>query len=854
MIELEKNYDHKKCEEGKMESWYSSNFFEAYRKENRKKKPFSMIVPPPNVTGILHIGHALNCTTLDTIARYKKLNNYDVLFLPATDHAGIATQAKVEESLKKRNIDKYELGREKFLLEAYKWKDEHHDYIRKQWDALGLSMDYSKERFTLDENMSKVVNHVFKKLYDEGLIYRGERIINWDPVLKTALSDIEVNYKEDDGKFYYFKYQLEGEDDYLQVATTRPETMFGDQCLVFNPKDERYRHLLGKYVINPADKKRIPIIADEYVDISFGTGLMKCTPAHDPNDFEIAKRHDMKFVKIFTDDIKMNDNCPEKYRGLDNLTCRDMLVEDIKNDGNLIKIEDIKHNVAHSERTDCVVEPMLSKQWFVKMKPLSEAVLKVQRSKDKTRFFPKRYEKIFSSWLKKTNDWCISRQLWWGHRIPIYTDKITGEVICSEERLDEKRYLQDEDVLDTWFSSALAPFAFLNWPDDQLYKRFYPLDMMVTAYDIIFFWVERMAFDGLHFTKKMPFKKVLIHGLVRDDKGRKMSKSLGNGIDPFAVINEYGADSLRLSLLLSSTPGLDISFSMARVEKAHSFINKLWNASRYILMMVDEGFKLRPYKTSELSFVDVYILDKMNYLLKNVKKNMDKCEIGQAFEYIYNFIYDNFCGEYLEYSKVSMKEDGRKEITLLVLLDLLKKILIILFPFIPFVTETIYLSMIGNKKSIYNETYPSLSRRKLPKEDVALCSSLNEAIRCLRNFKAENSLQPNSPVDLFISDDENTKKVIPYLKRFSFAEKITEKDGEMQYHFPSFSLSIDVSNNETILQNIEKRKAFLSKEIERSRKLLSNENFINKASPEKVEKEKEKYQKYLSEYQKYQNS
>lgn len=860
MKELGKLYEHKECEEGKENFWLENHYFEANRVENRNKTPFSMIVPPPNVTGILHIGHALNTVTLDTIARYKKLCNYDVLFLPGQDHAGIATQSKVEEKLLKEGISKYDLGRENFLKEAYKWKDEHHDYIYKQWLALGLSMDYSKERFTLDENTSKAVTHVFKTLYDQGLIYRGERITNWDPILKTALSDIEVVYKEDPGKFYYFKYYLEDHSRYLEVATTRPETMFGDVCLVYNPKDERYKDLEGKKVINPANGQLIDIISDFYVDKEFGTGLMKCTPAHDPNDFEIAKRHDLKFIKIFTDDIKMNENCPVEYQGLDNISCRDKLVEKIKEDGNLIKIEDIKHNVAHSERSGAVVEPLLSKQWFVKMKPLSEAVLKCQKTDAKTEFFPSRYENIFLQWLSNTNDWCISRQLWWGHRIPVYTSKKTGEVICCEEKLDPDEYTQDEDVLDTWFSSALAPFVFLNWneKDDELYKRFFPLDVMVTAYDIIFFWVERMAFDGLHFTGKMPFKKVLIHGLVRDEKGRKMSKSLGNGIDPFEIIDKYGADSLRLALLSSCTPGLDISFSMSKVEKAHGFINKLWNASRFTMMLLNNEFKdediFSNFKIEDLklSFIDSYVLSKFNNLVKDVRKNMEKYEIAQANEYLYNFVYDIFCSEYLEYLKVKDESSNYKD-SLLLLYYLLKNILIMLFPCTPFVAETIYQVLPEHKKSIYEENYPDEIKLSISEDDVKLASSLNEAIKNVRNFKSQNNLAPNEKIKLNIqASKEDIKKVSPYLKRFLFAQEVNELSGiDNPLHFEKFSLSIDVEDNEAIQAKIKKRLEFLTSEIERSKKLLSNPNFLSKANPIKVKQEEEKYQSYLEEYKKY---
>lgn len=855
---MDKVYDHVAVEKGKEDFWEKQGYFEAMRKENLGRPTFSMIVPPPNVTGILHIGHATNTTILDILARYKKLCGYDVLFLADMDHAGIATQAKVEEKLKSEGKNKYELGREGFLTEAWEWKEEHADYITKQWKALGLSMDYSKERFTLDPGMCLAVNTVFKKLYDEGLIYRGERIINWDPVLRTALSDIEVIYSQDNGKFYYFKYWLSDHSRFLEVATTRPETMFGDQAVCFNPEDKRYQGLEGKSVINPANGEPLPLIADRYVDPTFGTGVMKCTPAHDPNDFQIAKRHNLKLVKTMNEDGTMNSNCPKDYVGLDRFACRKKILEQIKAQGDLIRIEDIVHNVGHSERSKAVVEPMLSKQWFVRMDKLSQAVLEAQKGAGKTEFFPERFSAIFSQWLEKTEDWCISRQLWWGHRIPVYTNKTTGEVICSVEPLDEANWTQDPDVLDTWFSSALAPFAFLGWPDTQnaLYQRFYPLDVMVTAYDIIFFWVERMAFEGLHFTGKMPFKTVYIHGLVRDSQGRKMSKSLGNGIDPFQVIEQYGTDSLRYALATGGTPGLDINFSMTKVENAHNFLNKVWNASRYILSLLDEGFKPRCLTSEELSCTDTWIYSECDDLLKNVKSNMDKFELGQAADYVYHFVYDEFCSDYLEYSKVTMASgsDKAKEVTLNVLYDILKRVLLVLFPFAPFITDEIYSYLPNHKTSLYEESYPVPTGFTYQTCQLDLALSLNEAIKAIRNHKSQNGLAPNAPIDLlFLGSQADYDSLLPYLTRFSFASSVTlisAKDPALIY-FKSFALAIHDQENAQTKAIKEKKIEDLKAEIARSEHILSNPAFLAKADPKKVAAEKEKYQAYQEELKKY---
>ncbi len=856
MKELAKAYSHEQVEVGKEDFWEQNHYFEAMREENLSKTPFSMIVPPPNVTGILHIGHATNTTIMDIIARYKKLSGYDVLFLADMDHAGIATQAKVEEKLRSEGKDKYEMGREAFLKEAWKWKEDHASYITKQWRALGLSMDYTKERFTLDEGMQDAVAKVFKTLYDEGYIYRGERIINWDPVLKTALSDIEVTYSEDPGEFYYFKYWLEDHSRYLEVATTRPETMFGDTACCFNPDDERYKALEGKKVINPANGELLPLIPDRYVDIEFGTGAMKCTPAHDPNDYKIALRHNLPIIKIMNDDATMNEKCGD-YNGLDRYECRKRVVEKIKEDGNLIKIEHITHNVGHSERSNSVVEPMLSKQWFVKMKPLADAVLNLQNTDEKIEFFPKRFENIFAGWLSNTQDWCISRQLWWGHRIPVYTNKKTGEVICSETPLNPDEYEQDPDVLDTWFSSALAPFGFLGWPDvdDPIYKRYYPLDLMVTAYDIIFFWVERMAFQGVHFTKEAPFKKVYIHGLVRDAQGRKMSKSLGNGIDPFDVIKQYGTDSLRFALATGGTPGMDLNFSLSKVEKAHNFLNKVWNAARYILLSLPDGFTFKKPDEKELSIFDHWIYRQYEKTAKSVFENMEKYELGQAADYLYNFIYDDFCSNYIEFSKIALKSENEeeKEVTSNVLYDVLKKVIVLLFPFAPFISEELYQHLPGALKSVYEENYPKNFNLDLKDEKALLVDSYIDAIKTIRNFKSENSLAPNASLDLyFIGEKTDYELLKNYLERFSFSE-LRYSNGHLkdEVSFKRFSLLIK-ADEKKMAELINKRVAYLKNEIERCEKLLNNPSFVSHAKPEIVAKEKEKHESFLQELKKYQ--
>ena len=836
---LDKRYDPKKVEEGKYEIWKKEGYFTA---GDISKKPFSMVIPPPNVTGKLHLGHAWNTTIQDITARYKKLQGYDVMWLAGMDHAGIATQAKVEEKLRKEGISRYDLGREKFLEKAWEWKKEYALNIHEQWAKMGLMLDYSRERFTLDESLNKAVVHVFKTLYDKGLIYRGERIINFDPELKTALSNIEVEYSEDKGKFYYFKYPIVGSDEFLVVATTRPETMFGDVAVFVNPKDKRYKHLIGKKVINPANEEPLPIMGDEYVDIEFGTGAMKCTPAHDPNDFALSEKYGLKRIICMDLNAKMNECCG-KYKGMDRYECRDRLVEQIEKDGRLIKIEDIVHTVGHSERSHTVVEPMLMKQWFVKMRPLAEQALK----KSEVNFVPARFNHTFRQWMENVDDWCISRQLWWGHRIPAYYNKQTGDIIVSETPINDPNYYQDEDVLDTWFSSALWPFATLGWPNENApdFKRYFPNSLLVTAYDIIFFWVSRMIFDSLEFTGKSPFNDCLIHGLIRDSQGRKMSKSLGNGIDPIDVIDKYGVDALRYFLTTGSAPGQDIRYIEEKVQSSANYLNKIWNSARYVLETLGEGFKPVSFEFSKLNEVEKDILVKLNKTIKTVESLMDKYEYSMASSYLYNFVYDDFCSSYLEMSKVSLQkgDDSYKEIVKSVLVYILKNIIIMIYPFAPFISEELYLALPEHQKSIMLETYPKTL--SIEEETPVQVDNLYKMIQDIRSYKVNNKLAPNYKLRFIVETDKVFAGFEDYLARFSFAKEIivTKKSDSkgMRYAYNGMNLFIedDISKEELDAKKA-KDIAYLKAEIARSEGMLNNPNFVAKAPKEKVELEKTK--------------
>lgn len=853
---LKTHYDHAEVESGKYETWKKRGYFLS---GDETKTKFSMVIPPPNVTGMLHLGHAWNTTVQDIIARYKKAKGFDVLWLPGMDHAGIATQAKVEQRLRKEGISRYDLGREKFLEKAWEWKKEYAETIHSQWAMMGLALDYSKERFTLDEGLNRAVRHVFVTLYREGLIYRGERIINWDPVFKTALSNIEVVHQDDPGKFYYFKYHIVGSEKYLTVATTRPETMFGDVCIVVNPNDDRYKDVIGKTVINPANGEAIPVIADGYVDIAFGTGAMKCTPAHDPNDFIIGQKYGFPAPIVIGDDATMASCCGEEYAGLDRYECREKLVRKIEEEGNLIRIEEIVHQVGHSERSGAVVEPMLKKQWFVKMKPLAEASLKNQNSEGKVEFIPERFNKIFTNWMENCEDWCISRQLWWGHRIPAYYHKKTGELLVSEnEPADSENWIQDEDVLDTWFSSALWPFSTLGWPEHtENLDRYYPIDVMVTAYDIIFFWVSRMIFQGLHFMKEAPFKRCLIHGLIRDAQGRKMSKSLGNGIDPIDVIHQYGVDALRYFLTTSTSPGLDTRYSDEKIKAAEAYLNKIWNASRFILMNIEGEHLEGELDDSMLDLADRYILSRLTKCISSVTDNMEKYDFANASTHLYNFVYDDFTSWYVELCKIKLVGE-RAANTKKVLLKVLRSVLLMIYPYTPFIAEEIYLNLPSHLESIMLDAYPEVEEKYLDRAAEENFSAVIQMIKDIRTFKVESGMAPNAKVRLYLNEGDvpfDFDLIAPYLKRFGFAEEIivgdeSKKISSSIYKIGQMYIEEDVSKEE-LLRKIEEKIAFLKNEISRCERMLSNPGFVSKAPKEKIDAETKKRDAYARQLEQY---
>ncbi len=842
---LDKRYSPKDVEQGKYDSWKEKGYFTA---GDKSKNPFSMVIPPPNVTGKLHLGHAWNTTIQDIIARYKKMQGYDVLWLPGMDHAGIATQAKVMAKLVSMGIDVTKISREEFLKYAWAWKHEYAENIHNQWAKMGLMLDYSRERFTLDEGLNLAVRKVFVDLYNKGLIYQGERIISWDPVQQTALSNIEVIHQDDEGYMYYFKYHVVDSDDYLEVATTRPETMFGDTCVCVNPSDERYLKYHHSKVINPANGEIIPIIPDEYVDIAFGTGAMKCTPAHDPNDFNIGKKYGLEMPTIFNKDASMNEKCG-KYVGMDRFECREALLKDIESRGDFIKKEKIIHAVGHSQRNNCVVEPMLSKQWFVKMKPLAEEAIKNQQGKDRVNFVPQRFENTFLQWMNNIEDWCISRQLWWGHRIPAYYHKATGEVVVSENPpKDIENYVQDSDVLDTWFSSGLWPFSTLGWPEKtEDLERYFPTSCLVTAYDIIFFWVSRMIFQSLNITDRKPFSDVVIHGLVRDELGRKMSKSLGNGVDPIDVIDKYGVDALRYFLTTNSTPGQDMRYIEEKVASGANYLNKIWNSARYVLSVVLEGFKEVKLSKDNLSVLDKWLLTRLNLTIKNVTANMEKYDFNAASSHLYNFVYDDFCSQYLEMSKVKLYgDDASKNVTITVLLKALKSIILLIYPYTPFIAEELYLNLPNHLESVMLESYPKVEKEFIFKDGLEEIELLFDMIRDVRNYKITNQLAPNAKLGLTISlKIKVSSDFATLLNRFTFSEFEVKDDlstlsGDLfTYNYGSMIISSGVSKEEA-KEKLEKEIAFEKSEIKRSEGMLNNPNFLAKAPKEKVETEKAK--------------
>lgn len=842
---LDKKYNHIEVEKDKYENWKSKNYFKSDTKSS--KEPFCIVIPPPNVTGKLHIGHAWDTTLQDIIIRYKRMNGFDCLWLPGMDHAGIATQAKIDKRLKEQGIRPRSMKREDWLEQAWAWKDEYANTIHEQWAKLGLSVDYSKERFTLDEGLSHAVNEVFIRLYNKGLIYRGERIINWDPEQMTALSAEEVIYKEDKGAFYHIKYYIEGSEEYLDVATTRPETLFGDTAVAVNPTDKRYKHLIGKNVILPVVNKLIPIIGDEHADPEFGTGVVKITPAHDPNDFEVGNRHNLERVVVMNPNATMNENAG-KYKGLTREECRLKLVEDLEKDNLLIKVEPMVHSVGHSERSNAVVEPYLSKQWFVKMRPLADRVLENQKDKDKkVNFVPARYEKVMNHWMEITYDWCISRQLWWGHRIPAWykDDKIKVQTTSPGEG-----WVQDPDVLDTWFSSALWPFSTLGWPDStELLDRYFPNNVLVTGYDIIPFWVNRMTFQSLEFMGKRPFKDCLIHGLIRDKEGHKMSKSLGNGVDPMDVIDEYGCDALRFFLTTNSAPGMDLRYDEEKVKSSWNFINKLWNASRFVLMNI-EDLKERTIIPEELTLYDKWILTKKNQLIKNVTKNMDKYEFHNVGNELYSFIWEDFCDWYIELTKANMTETTKT-----VLLDTLTDILKLLHPFMPYVTEEIYQKLpIKESESIMISTYPSVNKKDIYKEETEELESVLEDIVAIRNLKASNKITKEALVNFECKKEELIKIFASQLKIGEKNLTSDDPDNMVTCNYKSSNINITYFFEQEHIDTkaLEEEINKLKQSIERREKLLSNANYVNKAPSniveldrKKLKEEKEKLQLLL---------
>ncbi len=827
---LETKYDHKRVEEGKYADWKEKGYFAA---GDTNKRPFCIVIPPPNVTGKLHLGHAWNTTMQDVLIRYKRMCGYDALWLPGMDHAGIATQAKVDKKLKEQGIDPRGMKREDWLKVAWDWKHEYAENIHAQWAKLGLSLDYTKERFTLDEGLSKAVREVFVTLYNEGLIYRGERIINWDPEAMTALSNEEVIYKDVEGAFYHLKYFIEGTDEYLEVATTRPETLFGDTAVAVNPDDERYKHLIGKNVILPIVNKSIPIVGDEHADMEFGTGVVKITPAHDPNDFEVGNRHNLERIVIMNPNGTMNALCGEKYEGMDRFECRKEVVRELEEKGLLLEIEKITHNVGHSERTDVMVEPYLSKQWFVRMRPLADAVLENQKNKDtKVNFVPARFEKIMNHWMEITYDWCISRQLWWGHRIPAWYKG--DEVYVGMAAPEGEGWVQDEDVLDTWFSSALWPFSTLGWPEKtNLYERYYSNSCLVTAYDIIPFWVNRMTFQGLHFTDKRPFKDCLIHGLIRDKQGRKMSKSLGNGVDPMDVIEKYGADALRYYLVTDVSIGIDLKYDEDKVKSTWNFINKLWNASRFVLMNI-EGLTDDIYDLSGAKLEDKWILSKLNATIKETRRCLDKYEFNNAGAALYNFIWDDFCDNYIEMAKYTSEEISTKS----TLYFVLSNIIAMLCPFMPYVTEEIYAALPFKKhEALMIDDYP-----KYDCEHEFSCEEVDEMlefVKMFRTFKLENGVGKDFAVEY--KNDENYSLISNLLKLDGKDVREREYNSSYEVIYKKYHIVVKFDKDEnseadTLARRIEE----LENSIARRRKLLENENYTSKAPAAIVEKDREK--------------
>ncbi|EIQ4514461.1 valine--tRNA ligase [Staphylococcus pseudintermedius] len=864
-MEMKPKYNPQEVEAGRYQKWLDQELFKP--SDHSDKPTYTIVIPPPNVTGKLHLGHAWDTTLQDILTRMKRMQGYETLYLPGMDHAGIATQAKVEAKMREEGISRHDIGREKFLEKAWKWKEEYASFIRQQWAKLGLGLDYSRERFTLDSGLSQAVRKVFVDMYNKGLIYRGERIINWDPAARTALSDIEVVHEDVNGKFYHFKYPFADGEGYMEIATTRPETMLGDTAIVVNPDDERYQDVIGKTVILPVVGRELPIIADDYVDKEFGSGAMKVTPAHDPNDFEIGNRHNLERIVVMDEAGRMNAEAG-KYEGMDRFECRKQLVKDLLEEGLVIKIDDHVHSVGHSERSGAVVEPYLSTQWFVKMAPLAEQALNNQKTNGRIEFVPPRFEKTFNRWMEEIRDWTISRQLWWGHQIPAWYHNETGELYVGEEApVDIENWTQDEDVLDTWFSSALWPFSTLGWPNEDAadYQRFYPTNVLVTGYDIIFFWVARMIFQGLEFTGQKPFNDVLLHGLVRAEDGRKMSKSLGNGVDPMDVIDQYGADSLRYFLATGSSPGHDLRYSTEKVESVWNFINKIWNAARFSLMNIGDSFKFEDINlSSDLSVADQWILTRLNETIDTVTQLSDKYEFGEVGRVLYNFIWDEFCDWYIEMSKIPMNGDDevQKNVTRSVLSYALDRIMRLLHPFMPFVTEHIWQNLPHEGESIVTSAWPTVDASLVFEESKDVMEQLVEIIKAVRQSRLEVNTPLSKEIPIKIqAKNETIQQLLKtnqhYLERFCNPSTL---EIETQIDIPDKAMTTVVAAGEVILpieglidmdkelERLEKDLQKWQKELDRVNKKLSNENFVNKAPEHVINEEKEKQVKYQEKY------
>lgn len=861
-INIAKTYDPKEFEERIYKIWEEGEYFTP--KVDKDKKPYTIVMPPPNITGKLHLGHALDNSMQDFLIRVKRMQGYSTLWLPGQDHASIATEVKVENELLKTGLKKKEMGREAFLERVWEWSEEYRGRIRDQLKKLGSSADFTRESFTMDDNLDKAVRAVFVKLYEEGLIYKGNRIVNWCPKCMTALSDAEIEYEENYGNFWHVKYPLVDSEEYLEIATTRPETMLGDTAVAVNPNDERYKHLIGKKLMLPLVNREIPIVADDYVDVEFGTGAVKITPAHDPNDYEVGKRHDLEEIIIMNENGTINE-LGGKYSGMDRYEARKAIVEDLKKEGFLVKVKEHIHNVSCHDRCNTIIEPMISKQWYVKMKELAKPAIEVVKSGE-IKFVPERFDKTYFNWMENIQDWCISRQLWWGHRIPVWYCKDCGETIVSLEeakkcsKCSSENLIQDEDVLDTWFSSALWPFSTLGWPDKtEDLEYFYPTDVLVTGYDIIFFWVARMIFSGLHNMKEIPFKTVLIHGIVRDSEGKKMSKSLGNGVDPLEVIDKYGADALRFMLITGNAPGNDIRFYEERVESARNFANKIWNASRYVMMNLDKNLMEKYKDCKDYNIADTWILSRLNEVIKEVTDNIEKFELGMASQKVYDFMWNEFCDWYIELSKPVLygEDEKAKGVTFNVLFNVLTSGLKLLHPIMPFITEEIFINIQEEEKTITTSKWPEFKEELKNEEVEKKMSHVIEAIKAIRNVRIEMDVPPSRKAKIMIyaldgiDAFKDGKIYFEKLASASEVEFLNSKEEApenavsavtkgAEIYIPLFDL-VDLEKE---MERLNKEREKLEKEIERVDKKLSNENFVKKAPEAVVNEEKAKGEKY----------